>query len=44
MRWVRPAYWGRASQWQEENAGKTRTVTVYESDGITVVGEFVIEG
>lgn len=31
-----------ALQWQEERAGKTFTVPVYEADGTTPIGEFVI--
>jgi hypothetical protein len=31
-----------AIKWQEERAGKTFTVPVYEADGITQIGEFVI--
>lgn len=33
-----------ALRWQEERAGKTFTVAVYEADGTTQIGEFVIEG
>ncbi len=32
-----------AIKWQEERAGKTFTVPVYEADGTTQIGEFVIE-
>ena len=32
-----------ALRWQEEHGDESRSVTVYESDGPTVVGEFVIE-
>ena len=32
-----------AIRWQEERAGKTFTVPVYEADGTTQIGEFVIE-
>jgi hypothetical protein len=34
---------GRALAWQEGNAGKTETVPVYESDGVTTIGQFIIE-
>jgi len=32
-----------ALRWQEEHGDEKRSVTVYESDGQTVVGEFIIE-
>lgn len=31
-----------ALRWQEERAGKTFTVPVYEADGTTLIGEFII--
>ena len=34
----------QALAWQKSRIGKTFSVTVYESDGKTVVGEFVING
>lgn len=33
----------QALAWQEANAGKTETVPVYESDGVTAIGQFVNE-
>jgi hypothetical protein len=33
-----------ALRWQEQNAGKTIFIPVYESDGTTVIGEFQIGG
>lgn len=34
----------QALQWQAEDAGQTHAVAVYESDGTTQVGEFVVQG
>jgi hypothetical protein len=34
----------QALQWQEERAGKTFSVPVYEADGTTLIGEFVLKG
>jgi hypothetical protein len=33
---------GDALEWQEATAGKSYSIPVYESDGVTVIGEFVI--
>jgi hypothetical protein len=32
----------QALAWQQQNAGRARTIKVYESDGTTVIGNFVI--
>jgi hypothetical protein len=32
----------QALEWQKANAGKTRSIPVYEQDGRTIIGEFII--
>jgi len=33
-----------ALKWQEENIGKDQIIPLYESDGITVIGQFILHG